>query len=315
MKLENVLFPRPDKCRLVVSADAAELQQAADAELAAKPALTGDDLWNNAVNRALLTGISPLYQQAVKAHNLTPLQDPSFELLAFDRAQGFTAAAEFCLLPALELGRYTGFTQPIEPKPVQEYAILMEINMHQQAAYDAADEAGKAAMRQEAAARLYEKNCSAAQVLAERQLVLQLGEQVTGFLPKELLNKAHFEEMHRFFLRMEANKLNFDLYLKGMHQTKEAWEVWMHQMSEQKLRTELGLLLIAQRENLYPTVDEVTAELHHWNAAKYQKPTFLANDIRRIRQRLASDNARAFVLAHSTLTPPPAEPVIRKAQL
>ena len=35
---------------------------------------------------------------------------------------------------------------------------------------------------------------------------------------------------------------------------------------------------------------------------------------RKVRQRLARANAAAFVVAHSTLTPPPAEPIVQEPE-
>ena len=35
---------------------------------------------------------------------------------------------QFFCLPPLELGEYTGFTQPIQPRPIRELTIELEIN-------------------------------------------------------------------------------------------------------------------------------------------------------------------------------------------
>ncbi len=314
MKLEQVLFPKIGVCRLVMRADAAELAASIQAVKKEKATLEGDDLMNAAVNRTLMDGISPVYQQAVQENDLIPIKDPSFDLIAFQPEEGFVAAAEFYILPPLTLGQYTGFVQPIEPKPVREFDILMDINQHHAQAYNAADDAERRAMGLEAAARLYERNCRMAEAPAQRRLLLQLGDQVTGPLNEALLNVIFLEELRNFSLRLEANKLNFDMYLRASHQTLEEWKAELRQTAERKLRSEMGLLLVAKAEGLSPTSEQVTQELQNWNVAKYQKPTFLANDVRRIRQRLTSDLAREFVLAHSTLVPPPAEPVIQKTE-
>ena len=41
---------------------------------------------------------------------------------------------------------------------------------------------------------------------------------------------------------------------------------------------------------------------------------FPANDTRKVRQRLARAKATAFVVAHSTLTPPPSEPLVQEPE-
>ncbi|MDE8691622.1 FKBP-type peptidylprolyl isomerase, partial [Faecalibacterium sp. DFI.5.82] len=76
--------------------------------------------------------------------------------------------------------------------------------------------------------------------------------------------------------------------------------------AEQKLRGSLGLLMVAEREHLWPTDAEVEAALAHWKGER----TFPANDFRKVRQGIASQRAAEFVEAHSTLLPPPEEPVL-----
>ena len=64
----------------------------------------------------------------MKENDLQPVTDPDFELLAVNRAEGFRAGVQFFCLPPLELGEYTGFTQPIQPRPIRELTIELEIN-------------------------------------------------------------------------------------------------------------------------------------------------------------------------------------------
>ena len=88
----------------------------------------------------------------------------------------------------------------------------------------------------------------------------------------------------------------------------------MHQQAERKLRSWLGLLLVAEREGLQPTEAEVNAALAHWDEKLDGERTFPANDTRKVRQRLARAKAAAFVVAHSTLTPPPSEPLVQEPE-
>ena len=92
----------------------------------------------------------------------------------------------------------------------------------------------------------------------------------------------------------------------------EEFRVWLHQQAERKLRSWLGLLLVAEQEGLQPTDAEVQAALDHWNEQLDGERTFPANDARKVRQRLAREKASAFVVEHSTLTPPPEEPVVQE---
>ena len=104
MVLEHIGMPQPGDCRVVFSASAEELEAAIQAEQAAEnPPQTEEDLLTAAVNRAILTGFSTLYQELVEKEHLVPVTDPDFELLAVNRAEGFRAGAEFYCLPPLEL--------------------------------------------------------------------------------------------------------------------------------------------------------------------------------------------------------------------
>lgn len=152
MVLEHIGMPQPGDCRVVFSASAEELEAAIQAEQAAEnPPQAEEDLLTAAVNRAILTGFSTLYQELVEKEHLVPVTDPDFELLAVNRAEGFRAGAEFYCLPPLELERYTGFTQPIQPRPIRQVSIELEVNTRHGDEDRAADAAGKAALRQQVA--------------------------------------------------------------------------------------------------------------------------------------------------------------------
>lgn len=313
MKLEHFGMAEPGDCRVVFTASAQELEEAIAAEQAGEnPPADEEDLMAAAVNRAILTGFSPLYAELVENHKLLPVTDPDFELLAVNRAEGFRAGAQFFCVPPLELGRYTGFVQPIQPRPLRELTIELEINRFHGDEDRAADAAGKQALRERVTRELYAKRCEQGKMLAERELVAQLGNEVKGPLPKQLVAGNYFAEQRQFNLRLQANGVNFDQFLKVRGQTVEEFRVWLHQQAERKLRSWLGLLLVAEKEDLQPAEAEVTAALENWNEKLDGERTFPANDARKVRQRLARERAEQFIVAHSTLTPPPAEPVVQQ---
>lgn len=315
MKLEHFGMAEPGDCRVVFTASAQELEEAIAAEQAGEnPPADEEDLMAAAVNRAILTGFSPLYAELVENHKLLPVTDPDFELLAVNRAEGFRAGAQFFCVPPLELGRYIGFVQPIQPRPLRELTIELEINRFHGNEDRAADAAGKQALRERVTRELYAKRCEQGKMLAERELVAQLGNEVKGPLPKQLVAGNYFAEQRQFNLRMQANGVNFDQYLKVQGQTVEEFRAWLHAEAERKLRSRMGLLLVAQKEELWPTEAEVDDELAHWDAKRDGEHTFASNDRRRAAQRIASSRAAAFILAHSTLTPPPAEATVLKAE-
>lgn len=313
MKLEHFGMAEPGDCRLVFRAGAEELAAAIAAEQAAENApQEEEDLLTAAVNRTILAGFSPLYEQLVREYGLVPVSDPDFQLLAVNRAEGFRAGAQFFALPPLELGAYTGFVQAVEPHPIRQLTVELEINRNHGDEDRAADAAGKAALRKQVTADIYAKRCAQARDRAAKELVWQLGDRVTGPLPKQLVAGNYFAEQRQFNLRLQANGVNFDQFLKVRGQTVEEFRVWLHQQAERKLRSWLGLLLVAEKEDLQPAEAEVTAALENWNEKLDGERTFPANDARKVRQRLARERAEQFIVAHSTLTPPPAEPVVQQ---
>ena len=313
MKLEHFGMAEPGDCRLVFTAGAEELAAAIAQVQAGPDALQEEDgLLTEAVNRTILGGFSALYEQLVREYHVVPVTDPDFELLAVNRAEGFRAGAQFYALPPLEVGQYTGFVQAVEPHPIRQLTIELEINRHHGDEERAADAAGKAALRRQVARDIWAQRCAQAVQRARRELVWQLGDAVTGTLPKQLVGGNYFAEQRQFNLRMQANNINFDQYLKVQGQTVEEFRQQLHADAERKLRSRLGLLLVAGKEHLWPTEAEVATALAAWDVKKQGEKTFPANDARKLRQGMAANRAAKFVVEHSTLTPPPAEPVVEE---
>ena len=303
----------PGDCRLVFTASAEELAASAAAVQAGPDAPANeDDVLTEAVNRTILEGFSPLYEQLIKEYDLVPVTDPDFELLAVNRAEGFRAGAQFYALPPLQLGAYTGFVQAVEPHPIRQLTIELEINRRYGAEERAADAAGKAALRGQVARKIWAQRCAQATQRARKELVWQLGDAVRGALPKQLVGGNYFAEQRQFNLSLQAGGINFDQFLKVRGQTVEQFRVWLHAQAERKLRSWLGLLLVAEKEGLFPSEAEVEAALAHWDAKLDGERTFPANDARKVRQRMAREKAERFIVEHSTITPPPEEPVVQQ---
>ena len=312
MKLEHFGMAEPGDCRLVFTAGADDLEAAIAAETVAGAPQEEADLVTAAVNRVILEQFSTIYQELVEKQGIVPVTDPDFQLLAVNRAEGFRAGAQFYALPPLTLGRCTGFVQAVEPHPIRQLTIELEINRHHGDEDRAADAEGKRTLRRQVTREIYAQRCAQARARAEKELVWQLGDEVTGPLPKQLVAGNYFAEQRQFNLSLQANGVNFDQFLKVRGQTVEEFRVWLHQQAERKLRSWLGLLLVAEQEGLQPTDAEVQAALDHWNEQLDGERTFPANDARKVRQRLAREKASAFVVAQSTLIPPPEEPVVQE---
>ena len=150
--------------------------------------------------------------------------------------------------------------------------------------------------------------------MAEQALIAQLGTHVTGPLPKQLVAGNYFAEQRQFNLRMQANGVNFDQYLKVQGQTVEEFRAWLHAEAERKLRSRMGLLLVAQKEELWPTEAEVDDELaplgRKAGRGAPSLPTTAAAP------PSASHPATPLPLFWPipTLTPPPAEATVLKAE-
>ena len=313
MKLEHFGMAEPGDCRLVFTASAEELAASAAAVQAGPDAPANeDDVLTEAVNRTILEGFSPLYEQLIKEYDLVPVTDPDFELLAVNRAEGFRAGAQFYALPPLQLGAYTGFVQAVEPHPIRQLTIELEINRRYGAEERAADAAGKAALRGQVARKIWVQRCAQATQRARKELVWQLGDAVRGALPKQLVGGNYFAEQRQFNLSLQAGGINFDQFLKVRGQTVEQFRVWLHAQAERKLRSWLGLLLVAEKEGFFPSEAEVEAALAHWDTKLDGERTFPANDARKVRQRMAREKAEQFIVEHSTITPPPEEPVVQQ---
>lgn len=229
----------------------------------------------------------------MKTQHILPVTDPDFELLAVHKAEGFRAGAQFFCLPPLELGRYTGFVQPIRPRPIRQLNIELEINQHHGRCGPR-----RRCRRQAGAARPGGPGRSTPGAAPRpgswpsRELVCQLGSEVKGPLPKQLVAGHYFAEQRQFNLRMQANNINFDQYLKVQGQTVEEFRQQLHADAERKLRSRLGLLLVAGKEHLWPTEAEVATALAAWDVKKQGEKTFPANDARKLRQGMARQPGR-----------------------
>ena len=109
----------------------------------------------------------------------------------------------------------------------------------------------------------------------------------------------YFAEQRRFHLSLQAQRVNFDQFLQVRGQTVEQFRAELHANAERRLRSRLGLLLVADKEGLWPSQAEVDAALAAWDDKRDGERTFPANDARKARQKLASQRAEAFVLEHS----------------
>ncbi len=280
----------------------------ADATALAAPAKpeTKEDRWARAVNECILSEFPPVFETVLQKEKLLPLADPDFDLLNEDLTQDLQVVALLQTMPPLTLGRYTGFAETVVPAKPREIQRELHINKHygNEARAAANDPEAMATLRAKVDAELIEKGHALAVQLAQQRMLVQLGAFVTGELPQTLLREHYYKEKQLFSFRMQSKKLSLDTYLAQRGLTTEAFRAEMHQISEQKLRASLGLLLIAQKEGLTPTEQAVDEAFAAWLAKKPKDKTFEANDRLKVYRNLCQTNAGEFVVAHSTLLEP-----------
>ena len=129
MKLVNVETPEKNVCKMTFSASAAELEEASEAvyqrtrdtftikgfakgqaDRAQIEADRGEHVfWYDAINDLMDRDVPGLYEQALKDNNMTPVDEPSYDLVSVKKEEGFVATATVALQPQLELEKTSGF--------------------------------------------------------------------------------------------------------------------------------------------------------------------------------------------------------------
>ena len=129
MKLVSVETPEKNVCKMTFSASAAELEEAAEAvyqrtrdtftikgfakgqaDRAQIEADRGEHIfWYDAINDLMDRDVPGLYEQALADGKLTPVDEPSYDLVSVKKEDGFVATATVALQPTLELNKTQGF--------------------------------------------------------------------------------------------------------------------------------------------------------------------------------------------------------------
>ena len=198
--------------------------------------------------------------------------------------------------------------QPIEPHPIRQLTIELEINRHHGDEERAADAAGKAALRQQVAREIWAQRCAQAEQRARKELVWQLGDAVTGPLPKQLVGGNYFAEQRQFNLSLQANGINFDQFLKVRGQTVEEFRAVAPRAGRAQAAQLAGAFAGGRKGGpCSPRTPRWKQPLptgtRSWTGSAPSRPTIA----RKVRQRLArAEGCEQFMVEHSTLTPPPA---------
>ncbi len=154
MKLVSVEIPEKNVCKMTFGADAAELEQAAEAvyrrtrgsytikgfakgqaDRAQIEADRGEHtFWYDAINDLMDRDVPALYEQALADGGYEPVDEPAYDLLSVKKDEGFTATATVPLRPTLDLTRTSGFAAKCSIPATTDKEVEMTIERRRAAA-------------------------------------------------------------------------------------------------------------------------------------------------------------------------------------
>lgn len=147
MKLENLEYPEKYVVKMTFTADAAELEAAAQAvyertrgdytvqgfekgqaDRAAIEAEKGEHVfWYDAINDVMDQQVQPLLDAAVAENKLDCVTEPTYDLVSVTKEDGFVATATIALRPVLTLHKTEGFVAKCVPVAVTDKEIDQQL--------------------------------------------------------------------------------------------------------------------------------------------------------------------------------------------
>lgn len=164
MKLEKLEYPEKYVVKMTFTADAAELENAAqavyertrgdytvqgfekgEADRAAIEAEKGEHVfWYDAINDVMDAQVQPLIDAVIAENKFDFVTEPAYDLISVNKEDGFVACATAALRPELTLTRTEGFTAKCEPIPVAEKDVDQQIERTRSANVDLVPHKGPA---------------------------------------------------------------------------------------------------------------------------------------------------------------------------
>lgn len=147
MKLEKLEYPEKYVVKMTFTADAAELEAAAqavyertrsdytvkgfekgEADRAAIEAEKGEHVfWYDAINDVMDEQVQPLLDAAVAENKLDCVTQPDYDLVSVNKEDGFVATATMALRPELKLTKTEGFAAKCTPVAVTDKEIDQQL--------------------------------------------------------------------------------------------------------------------------------------------------------------------------------------------
>lgn len=143
----------------------------------------------------------------------------------------------------------------------------------------------------------------AAMQIARMQLLDQLGQACEGELPTPLVEAAYQKKMNQFQLQLQMMRTTLGQFLQNTRRTKEEFDKDLRERAESEVRISFALEQLAKAKELYPTQEELSAEMEvrAKHANKTVKEYMVLPAAKNLRQTMAMERARAYVLEHSII--------------
>lgn len=144
---------------------------------------------------------------------------------------------------------------------------------------------------------------------ARSELLAMLGESTKGELPAPLVEDEYNKQMRQFQFQLQMMRATLAQFLQQTKQSQEEFFTRVRTGAEQQLRTRLALYMVAEKEHLEPTEEELNAEIAaRAERAKKSVEEFLkTTDKDVVRRNMLRSRATDFVVAHSTIEEPAPE--------
>jgi trigger factor len=138
---------------------------------------------------------------------------------------------------------------------------------------------------------------------ARATLMQKLGEAAKGDMPSLLIDQEYNNQLQQFQMQMQMMRMPFSAFLQRTKQTRDEFLALLRRGSELRLRTNEALLVIAQKENLFPSKEDLDAELKARadRAKKTVEEYTSAFSADNVRDFMARKNATEYLIAHSTI--------------
>ena len=164
MKLEKLEYPEKYVVKMTFTADAAELEAAAqavyertrgdytvqgfakgEADRAAIETEKGEHVfWYDAINEVMDAQVQGLIDAAVAENNFDLITTPAYDLVSVNKEDGFVATATVALRPELTLTRTEGFTVQCKKLPVSDKDVEAQVERARSAHVELAAHKGPA---------------------------------------------------------------------------------------------------------------------------------------------------------------------------